>query len=165
MVGGWYGMAAVKWLTRVTVTDRPHAGFWQTLDYSTFHREAGRPVLGPVAEMQPKAVITRPASGEVVPAGKSYRVSGLAWAGEQAVDRVEVSSDGGASWAAAAVEKHPAAFCWRRWTFDWTPATKGPVGLLARCTDAAGRTQPDKRDPDRRSYLINHLIPVPVTVS
>jgi hypothetical protein len=74
-----------------------------------------------------------------------------------------VSADGGVTWRPATLEK-ATPFCWRRWTFDWTPANRGPGGLLARCTDSAGRTQPDKRDPDRRTYMINHLVPVPVTV-
>ncbi len=164
VVGGWYGMAAVKWLTRVTVTDRPYQGYWQTLDYSYFERAGGRPEMTPITAILPKASVARPAAGEVVAAGKPYRVIGLAWAGENAVERVEVSTDGGASWSPAAVERQTKPCCWQAWRFDWTPEAKGPAGLLARCVDAAGRGQPDKRDPDRRTYLINHLVPVPVTV-
>jgi hypothetical protein len=44
------------------------------------------------------------------------------------------------------------------------PAARGPVRLLARCTDDKGNTQPDKRDTDRRTYMINHLVPVEVLV-
>jgi hypothetical protein len=35
---------------------------------------------------------------------------------------------------------------------------------VARCTDESGHTQPEKRDPDRRTYMINHLVPIEVTV-
>src|SRR5262249_33068744 len=82
VVGGWYGMASVKWLTRVVVIDRPHAGFWQTLEYSYFDRRNGLPVVTPVGAVQPKAAIARPGLNEVVPAGKPYTVFGAAWAGE-----------------------------------------------------------------------------------
>ena len=166
VVGGWYGMASVKWLTTIVVTDRPYAGFWQTLDYSYFERVDGHPSLRPVAEVQPKAVIVAPAVGAVVRAGQNLVVTGKAWAGEAKVARVEVSADGGKTWAAAAVDPTRAdPFCWRDWVFPWTaPATRGPVALVARCTDDRGRTQPDARDPDRRTYMMNHLVPSEVTV-
>lgn len=164
VVGGWYGVASVKWLTRIVVTTRPHRGFWQTLDYSYFERRDGLPVLVPVTRVQPKASIARPALHEAVPAGKPYRVRGAAWAGESRVAKVEVSTDGGKSWAAAKLTGEDRPFCWRLWEFDWTPAAAGPAKLVARCTDAAGTAQPDQRDPDRRSYMINHLVPVEVAV-
>jgi DMSO/TMAO reductase YedYZ molybdopterin-dependent catalytic subunit len=166
VIGGWYGMASVKWLTRIVVTDRPYDGFWQTFDYSYFERrDGGLPTLKPVAAVEPKAQIARPAFGEVVPAGRKYEVRGFAWAGERAVAKVEVSTDGGRTWGGAALLGEDKPFCWRRWGFVWdVPAAAGPVQLLARCTDAAGKGQPEKRDADRRTYMINHLVPVEVTV-
>jgi DMSO/TMAO reductase YedYZ molybdopterin-dependent catalytic subunit len=165
VVGGWYGMASVKWLTRIVVTDRPHQGYWQTFDYSYFDRKDGLPALAPLTAMQPKASVGRPAVGEVIPAGNPYTVRGAAWAGEAAVEKVEVSADGGASWASAKLLGDPKPFCWRLWEYAWAvPDKPGPVSLLARATDANGATQPDKRDPDRRTYMINHLVPVDVTV-
>ena len=166
VVGGWYGMASVKWLTRVVVTKTPYAGYWQTFDYSYFERrDGGLPTLKPITAIQPKAQIARPTLGEVVPAGRRYTVRGAAWAGEAAVGKVEVSTDGGASWAAAKLTGDDKPFCWRAWEYAWdVPATAGPVSLVARCTDAAGNGQPTKRDPDRRTYMINHLVLVEVLV-
>ena len=164
VVGGWYGMASVKWLTRIVVTARPHTGFFQTLDYSYFVRTPAGPVLVPVGEVQPKAAIARPGLHEVVPVGRPYSVAGAAWAGEHPVAKVEVSGDGGKTWAAAKLDGEPKPFTWVTWKFDWTPAAAGPAALVARCTDAAGATQPEKRDPDRRTYMINHLVPVEVLV-
>ncbi|MDB5307534.1 MAG: sulfite oxidase [Gemmataceae bacterium] len=166
VVGGWYGMAAVKWLTRIVVVDRPYGGYFQTLDYAYFVRPIGEePELVPVREIQPKAVIARPGLNEVVPAGKAYTIFGAAWAGENKVARVELSTDGGKTWAAAHLDGTQKPFCWVLWRYEWTaPVEKGPVNLLARCTDEKGTTQPAERDPDRRSYMINHLIPVSVLV-
>lgn len=165
VIGGWYGMAAVKWLTRIVVTDRPHQGYWQTIDYSYFERTAGLPTLTPVAAVQPKASVARPAVGEVIPAGKPYTVRGVAWSGEAVVEKVEVSVDGGTNWAVAKLLGEPKPFCWRLWEYAWTvPEKPGPVAVLARATDSRGVTQPAKRDPDRRTYMINHLVPVDVTV-
>jgi DMSO/TMAO reductase YedYZ molybdopterin-dependent catalytic subunit len=164
VVGGWYGMASVKWLTRIVVIDRPHVGYWQTMDYSVWERPNGLPVLRPITVMEPKASIARPTPGEVVPAGRPYEVAGAAWAGENRVAKVEISADGGKTWAAVKVEgANP--FTWVLWSHRWdVPKTSGPVKLVVRCTDDKGRTQPDKRDPDRRTYVINHLVPTEVLV-
>src|SRR5947207_219543 len=85
VVPGWYGMAAVKWLTRVVVTEHPFEGFWQTFDYSYFERENGLPVIRPITEMQVKSLIARPGQGEVIAAGRPSRVAGAAWAGTASV--------------------------------------------------------------------------------
>jgi DMSO/TMAO reductase YedYZ molybdopterin-dependent catalytic subunit len=162
IVGGWYGMASVKWLTRIIVLDKPHAGFWQTFDYSVWERKEGLPQLVPVTAIQPKAVIVDPGAGAVLKAGQEYAITGFAWAGENAVAKVEVSTDGGKTWAAA--DGKADAFRVGRWTAKLPPRPAGPLKLLARATDNDGNTQPDKRDIDRRTYMINHLVPTEVTV-
>jgi DMSO/TMAO reductase YedYZ molybdopterin-dependent catalytic subunit len=164
VVGGWYGMASVKWLTRIVVLDHAFRGYWQTMDYSYWDRRNGLPVLRPISGILPKAAIARPSEQEIVPAGKPYKVAGAAWAGENKVSRVEVSTDGGKTWAAAKLTGEDKPFCWRFWEYDWTPAAAGPVKLVSRCVDDNGRTQPEQRDPDRRTYMINHLVPVEVIV-
>ena len=164
IIGGWYGMASVKWLTRIVVTDQPHTGFWQTMDYSTWKRNPdGTPALTAITAIEPKAIITSLGPDDVLPLGKPATIRGVAWAGEQAAKTIEVSMDGGKTWTAA---KHPPgkALTWTHWTAVVTPQARGPLKVVARCTDAGGRTQPEKRDPDRRSYLINHLVPVEVVV-
>jgi DMSO/TMAO reductase YedYZ molybdopterin-dependent catalytic subunit len=158
-------MASVKWLNRIVVTDRPYKGYFQTMDYAYFVRKIGEePEVVPVTEIQPKAAIARPGLHEVVPAGKPYTVFGAAWAGEGKVAKVEVSADGGKTWRPAKLDADARPFCWVTWKYDWTPAEKGAVKLVARCTDETGTTQPERRDPDRRSYMINHLAPVEVLV-
>lgn len=166
VVGGWYGMASVKWLDRIVVTDKPYAGYFQTMDYAYFTRRVGEePETIPVTTVQPKAAIARPGPNEAVAAGRAYTVTGAAWAGEHPVAKVEVSADGGKTWAAAKLDAAPKPFCWVLWRYEWTaPSAKGPAKLLARCTDAQGNTQPEARDPDRRAYMINHLVPVEVLV-
>ncbi len=165
LVPGWFGMASVKWLTRVTVTAAPFQGFWQTLEYTYFRRERGRPTLVPVTEMQVKAEIARPALQEVVAAGTAYRVSGAAWAGESEIAKVEVSTDGGMSWQDAKLLEKAVPFSWRLWDYEWrTPKEPGRHRLMARATDKRGRTQAEKHDKDRRAYLINHTLPVEVQV-
>lgn len=166
IVAGWYGMASVKWLTRIIVSKTSFNGFDQTIDYGYWARgEDGLPRLTPVTEMQVKSTIAAPVAGSSVPAGKPTRIHGAAWAGEATVARVEVSTDGGKSWRDAKLLDRALPFCWRRWEFTWTPDAAGSRDLMARATDSRGRTQPLRHDTARRSYMINFIAPVRVTVT
>jgi DMSO/TMAO reductase YedYZ molybdopterin-dependent catalytic subunit len=164
VVGGWYGVASVKWLSRIVVSDRPYRGFWQTLDYSYFERKDGLPTLQPVTAVQPKAIFARPGLNEIIPVDKPYRLFGAAWAGERPVDKVEVSVDGGKTWAGAKLLGEARPVQWVLWEYVWDRPARGNASVVARATDDQGHTQPSTRDPDRRTYMINHLVPVPVTV-
>jgi DMSO/TMAO reductase YedYZ molybdopterin-dependent catalytic subunit len=162
VVGGWYGMASIKWLERIVVTDRPFLGYEQSADYTIWQRRAGIPSLTPIGEVEVKASIARPSAGEVVPAGAAYRVHGAAWTGESDVANVDVSTDGGKNWQPARLLGDPVPFAWRLWEYSWRPAAGGKHTLMARATDRRGRIQPLERDPDRRNYLISHVQPVEV---
>jgi DMSO/TMAO reductase YedYZ molybdopterin-dependent catalytic subunit len=165
VVPGWYGMASVKWLTRLVVTDRPFLGYFQIFDYTYFERRHGLPALVPITDLEVKAAIARPAVHEVVPAGTTYRVHGAAWTADSAVSKVEVSTDRGRSWQAARLLGEPVAYAWRLWEYEWrTPASVGRQTVMARATDKRGRTQPMERDPDRRTYMISHVLPIEVEV-
>jgi DMSO/TMAO reductase YedYZ molybdopterin-dependent catalytic subunit len=165
VIGGWYGMASVKWVTRIQVTDKPYGGFWQTFDYAYWERDkpGAAPQLVPLTTMLPKAVITSPGLNATLTVDKPVAVSGVAWAGEQQVKTVELSTDGGKTWLAATIVPSK-PFTWCSWSVEFTPKARGPLALVARCTDAKGRTQAEKHDPDRRTYMINHLVPVEVVV-
>jgi len=165
VVPGWYGMASVKWLHKITVSAAPYAGYWQTLEYAYWQRTHGLPTLTPVAEMLVKAEIARPALHEAVPAGQPYRVFGAAWTGESDITGVDVSTDGGQTWRPAELLDEAVPFTWRLWEFSWTPpAAPGRHTLQARATDRAGHSQPTAHDPDRRNYMINRVASVEVMV-
>ena len=109
--------------------------------------------------MQVKAEIARPAEGETVPANTSVRVCGAAWACDAEITKVELSTDGGATWNDAKLLGESNSNAWRLWEFIWqTPSQPGKQTLIARATDSLNRTQPALRDPDRGTYMINHLL-------
>ena len=115
--------------------------------------------------MQIKAEIAKPAEGETVPANSSVRVHGAAWMSDGEITKVELSTDGGSSWKEANLLGEPKPNAWRLWEFNWqTPVAPGNQTLIARATDSLGRTQPVLRDPDRGTYMINHLLPITVEV-
>lgn len=164
IVPGWYAVASIKWLQRIIVTDKAFNGYYQTLDYAYWKRRGDIAELTPLSEMKVKAEIARPADGEIVPANSNVRVHGAAWSSGE-ITGVEVSADNGKTWGAAKLlgESRPTA--WRLWEFEWkTPASAGKQVLIARATDSRGETQPVERDPDRGTYMINHLLPITVEV-
>jgi len=166
VVPGWYGMASVKWLTRIVVTDRVFRGYFQTSDYAYWDQPEGLPIqLLPVAEVEVKAQIARPALHEVVRANSVYRMHGAAWAGESEVTKVEVNTDGGRTWKPAEFLGAASRYAWRLWEYTWhTPSRVGRYTVMARASDARGRVQPMHRDPHRGTYMISHVQPIEVEV-
>ena len=165
IVPGWYAMASIKWLQRIIVSSDPSTGFYQTLDYAYWKRRGDIAELSPIAELQVKAEIAWPAQGETVPANSRVRIRGAAWAAGNEIVRVEVSTDGGSTWKEVTLLGEAKPNAWRFWEFDWkTPSAPGKQTLVARATDSLGQTQPAHRDPDRGTYMINHLLPITVEV-
>jgi DMSO/TMAO reductase YedYZ molybdopterin-dependent catalytic subunit len=165
IVPGWYAMASIKWLQRIIVTGQPFNGYYQTIDYSYWKRRGDIAGLTPLTEMQVKAEIAKPAEGQILPSNSNVRVHGAAWTGDGEITRVELSTDGGATWREAKLLGKSQPNSWRLWEFVWqTPDAPGKQTLVARATDSRGRTQPAQRDPDRGTYMINHLLPIEVEV-
>ena len=165
IVPGWYAVASIKWLQRIIVTDQPFAGYYQTLDYAYWKRRGDIGELTPLTEMQVKAEIAKPLQSDKVPANSTVRIHGAAWASGSEIIRVEVSTDGGSTWKEATLLGESKPNAWRFWEFNWkTPTAPGKQTLVARATDSLGQTQSADRDPDRGTYMINHLLPITVEV-
>jgi DMSO/TMAO reductase YedYZ molybdopterin-dependent catalytic subunit len=165
IVPGWYAMASIKWLQRIIVTDPPFSGYYQTIDYTYWKRREDIAELTPLTEMQVKAEIAKPSRGEIIPANSSVRVHGTAWASDGEIVKVELSTDGGSTWSEVKLLGKSIHNAWRLWEFNWeTPTAPGKQTLVARATDSLGRTQPVERDPDRGTYMINHLLPIMVEI-
>ena len=165
VVPGWYAMASIKWLRRIIVTNQSFTGYYQTMDYAYWRRRGDVAELTPLTEMRIKAQIARPRRGEVVPANSNVHLYGAAWTSDGEITKVELSTDGGTSWNEAELIGESKPNAWRLWEFEWrTPSELGKQTLVARGTDSRGRTQPAQRDPDRGTYMINHLLPIEAQV-
>jgi len=113
--------------------------------------------------MMLKSGIARPAMHESIPAGQSYFIYGAAWSDESAVSVIEVSTDGGASWAKGEFLDPARPFAWRRWQYRWEISSQlGRHILMARARDASGGVQPQHHDPSYGSYAIHHVLPIEV---
>ena len=165
IVPGHYGMASVKWLTRIEAVREPFGGYWQTTDYAYWDRMGGKPVRRPLGEMQVKSEIIRPRVYETLAPNEKYTVFGMAWAGETEVIAIAVSTDGGQSWSEGEFLDPARPHAWRRWAFEWvTPHESGPYTLMSRATAADGSVQPEQHDANYGTYVINHPLPIEVFV-
>jgi DMSO/TMAO reductase YedYZ molybdopterin-dependent catalytic subunit len=165
IVPGHYGMASVKWLTRIQAVREPFQGYWQTSEYGYWDFLDGKPVRRALAEMKLKSEIARPRVYETLLPNRMYNVFGAAWAGETDATEIAVSADLGQTWAEAHFLDPMRRHAWRRWKFDWlTPKQPGRYTLLARAKDANGTVQPDKHDWNYGSYAIIHPLPIEVLV-
>jgi DMSO/TMAO reductase YedYZ molybdopterin-dependent catalytic subunit len=162
IVPGWYGMASVKWVTRVAAVAEPFDGFFQTERY-ILSRPDQEEASTPVSVMRVRSLILSPLADAALPVGR-HRVRGLAWSGAALVQRVEVSADDGASWEPAEFASRAERYAWRRWEYTWEAMTLGLITLRSRAFDGRGHTQPSEPEWNRLGYANNAIQVVAVQV-
>jgi sulfane dehydrogenase subunit SoxC len=159
LLPGYEGNMSVKWLRRIKVTPTPTMTKDETSKYSDLQSD-GRS-LQFTFPMHVKSVITSPAGGLAMQGPGLYQVSGLAWSAAGRIRRVDVSADGGRTWAEAALADPvlPQAFTRFRIPWQWN----GDVAVLqSRAIDEAGTVQPTRAkflaEPAARSRYHNNSI-------
>ncbi len=167
IVPGWYGMTHVKWLDRITVLTEPFEGYQQAHQYRQKQSEED-PGL-PVTRMLPRSLVIPPGIPDFPDRQRFLSpgpclLEGRAWSGWGPVVRVEVSVDGGRSWADATLDEAVGEFGWARWSHPWEDARSGEYVLCSRATDAAGNVQPVEPEWNFGGYVNNSVQRVPVTV-
>ena len=169
IVPGWEGAYSVKWLQRLTVASRESDSFWVASAYRYPIRRVlpGAPVdardQAPLTGLAVKSLITSPLDGAGVPAGP-VRIAGFAWAGESRIARVEVSTDGGASWAGARLTGPVHKYAWRRFEYDAVLRQTEVHTVLSRATDDRGMAQPLVPRWNPAGYLWNAPDRIDITV-
>ena len=143
IVPGWYGMASVKWLTRIEALDHAYQGFQQvqTYRYRDGPDDPGRPVtdIRVKSLMQPPGLPDWGSRLRYLRAGP-VTVQGRAWSGAgRAITRVEFGV--GDTWTDARLTPPKGRYAWWGWAADWT-ATPGEHLLRCRATDEDGNVQP-----------------------
>jgi DMSO/TMAO reductase YedYZ molybdopterin-dependent catalytic subunit len=156
VVPGWYGMASVKWLSRLRALERPFAGWFQTTHYVLVQPDGTR---RPLTTMRVKSRVVAPAQNERVPAGR-LRVCGWAWSGAGPITRVDVALDGGERWVEAKLERPESAYAWTGFAVDLDVASRGRHTVRSRATDAAGNIQPETVEWNPLGYGNNAVRPV-----
>ncbi len=142
LLPGFEGNMNVKWLRRLNVIDAPVDARDETSHYTEL-MPSGKARQFMFA-MGAKSIIIKPSFGMSMKGAGLYEISGLAWSGAGRVSKVEVSADGGKTWALAALTGPvlPKAVTTRfrlPWQWDGRPST-----LMSRATDESGGTQPTR---------------------
>jgi sulfane dehydrogenase subunit SoxC len=168
LVPGWYGMTSVKWLARVTVSAEPFTGYQQVASYR--YRQAPGEAGEPVTRIAPRSLLAPPGVPDFLTRRRHLEpgpclLEGRAWSGWGPVTGVEVSVDGGRTWAPAELADPPAADAWQGWSYRWEPAGPGDYELCCRARDASGREQPVEPGWNLGGYAGNHVHRVAVTVA
>ena len=141
LIPGWEGNICVKWLRRLRVVDQSYLTREETAKYTDLmpNGEARQYTFA----MDAKSVITRPSGGQQLDGPGFYQISGLAWSGRGRVQRVEVTTDGGRSWAEAQLPDPVLSLAHTRFRFDWN-WDGSEATLASRCIDETGDVQPSR---------------------
>lgn len=141
LVPGYQGNMNVKWLRQIKATAGPSMTRYETSRYSMLLAD------GKAAQfkfpLDAKSVITRPSPGHAMASAGLYEISGIAWSGNGAIKQVEVSADGGKSWAKADLSGPVLPKALTRFRIPWR-WSGGPAVLQSRATDTTGYVQPTR---------------------
>ncbi|MET7617517.1 sulfite oxidase [Streptomyces sp. NPDC005408] len=163
IVPSWIGIASIKWLGDIEVSDTPLSSPWTTQFYRLFGDAYPAGGSAPLTRQTIKSAFELPL-GASLEAGTTHRLTGRAWSAKAPVGQVEISTDGGAHWHRARLRDTPHRDGWVRWTADWRPRGTGPAELLARTADRAGNTQPERTVHNTQGYFFDAVVRHPVTV-
>jgi sulfite oxidase len=147
LVPGYVGARSVKWLSRITLEERPSDNYFQTVAYRLFPPHVTAETVDweaglMLSDVALTSVICSPEEGETVRPGV-VRVKGYALAGAgRRVERVEVTGDGGVSWVPAELHDDRGPWVWRFWRVS-LGLTPGPYEIMVRAWDSAGEGQPE----------------------
>ncbi len=141
LLPGWEGVLCVKWVRRLEISDQPAMTRNETSKYTEL-LPSGKARLF-TFEMAAKSLMTAPVSGQSIPGPGLFQITGLAWSGAGRVRRVEVSADGGKTWAPALLDPPILPKAFTRFRIPWRWDGK-PAFLKSRVIDETGYRQPER---------------------
>jgi hypothetical protein len=161
---GWIGIANIKWVGRVEVSEQPLFSSWNTDTYCLIgpDYQANPPAKGPILSSQNVKSALELAWGGEVAAGRRL-IRGRSWSPFGKIARVEYSLDRGAAGHPATLREPNIGAAWVRWDFEWD-ARPGRHTIRARATDEKGNSQPVSVTFNEQGYLYNAVVDHPVTV-
>ena len=141
LLPGYEGNMNVKWLARIKLTEGPTFTKDETSKYTELMPDGK--AMQFTFPMEVKSTIVRPSETINMRGPGFYEISGLAWSGNGKIKRVDVSADGGKSWAQAALSEPIATKALTRFRLPWA-WDGGEVILQSRATDETGEVQPTR---------------------
>jgi sulfane dehydrogenase subunit SoxC len=139
---GWEGNASVKWIRRIELSDRPFMTREETSKYTDPMADGTARIFSFL--MDARSLITYPAYPVTLTRGW-VEINGIAWTGSGKIKRVDVSTDGGATWVAATLQEPVLSKAHTRFRHMWR-WTGGEAVIMSRAVDETGYTQPTRTD-------------------
>ena len=148
VVPGHHGTYWVKHLNEVTVLDHALENFRMKTAYRIPDNDCNCVAPGtaptatkPIGRLKVRSFITSVADGSRVPAGQPTALRGIAFDGGSGVKQVQVSADGGATWADAKLGQDLGKYSFRGWEAPVALAA-GRHALKVCALSNAGEVQP-----------------------
>jgi len=143
IVPGLYGMMNPKWITEIELVDNLYEGYWARNGWTNIATEDTHSfiVIPGQAPTRDRFRNLELENINIVP-GQKVPVAGIAFAGDRGISKVEVSTDGGATWKSASIKDPLSKYTWVLWTAGFTPAAaQGNYTVIVRATDKRGKVQ------------------------
>jgi sulfane dehydrogenase subunit SoxC len=141
IIPGWEGNANVKWLHSLKLTDQPYMARDETAKYTELMPDGKAWMFA--FQMEAKSVVTFPSGGQTLPGPGLYELTGLAWSGRGRIERVEITTDGGRSWAKANLQEPRLPIAFTRFRLSWRFDGREAV-IASRAVDETGYVQPTR---------------------
>ena len=172
VVPGWTATYWMKHLVSIRAVTSPYDGFWMRGAYripnNTFpvvQRFLSQETAAntPITEMVVNSIIASPSEGQMFRAGEMVDVRGVAWDGGYGIARVEISTDGGASWREATLGADGGRFGFRGFSYRFAADAPGARRIMAKATNRIGQTQVDTLIFNPAGYHNNVVRPTTIT--
>ena len=137
---GYEGNMNVKYVRRIKLLPEPAMSYYESKVYTAPLPNGKAYQFFFVNEV--KSFITQPSPGRTLQQGL-HEISGIAYSGNGRISRVQVSADGGTSWAEAALQEPVLSMAFTRFRMPWR-WSGGPTVLQSRAWDEGGNAQPTR---------------------
>jgi DMSO/TMAO reductase YedYZ molybdopterin-dependent catalytic subunit len=167
VVPGYFATYWTKCLTWIRVLDAPDDNYWMKTGYripdtprgntTPDEVKAGLVKTVPISRFPIRSFLISPDGSSKIPAGMTTILRGIAFSGYGRITRVEVSSNGGKTWAKTTLGEDYGPYSFRTWEISWAAPSPGRYSLAVRATDEKKNTQPDEPVWNPGGYLWNQI--------
>ena len=127
-IPGKFGMKQPKWVTRIELLSKPHAGYWESQGWSD------------TCERWAHARFTDLKDGASISA-RNFEFTGYAVGNLDGIQSVDISFDDGKAWKPTAIFSNPSPIVWTFWKYVWVNPKRGKYRVRVRAIDGKGRIE------------------------
>ena len=158
IIPGLYGMMNPKWITEIELVGEIYEGYWQKKGWAN-NAQYNTHSFIVIPGSDPVRKVFRSLGALNIVVGEEIPIAGVAFAGDRGILKVEVSSDGGATWKEARIKDPLSPYTWVLWATELNVTMKGNYKIIVRATDKTGKIQTaEVRDPFPNGAMGYHVV-------